>query len=301
MKISILGTNGFLSTAIAKYSNSKGWSLDMYGLDEPKGHEYDHFYKVNLVDAELDCLGLLDSDIVIYAIGAGIQSNLKEDLNLIYKLNVTVPVTICNSLKQKCFKGTLVTFGSYFEIGETTETHPFTEKDVLNSTVVASNDYAVSKRMLSKFVSSYKHEFKHWHFYLPTIYGEGENPMRLIPYTINAICNKTELHFTAGDQVRQYIHVSDIPVMLEKAINCDLPSGLYNIEGKEVMTVKEIVTMIHHALGSEISECCFGSAKRTDVGMKYLVLDGAKLRDTTGFEATIQIKDRIRNYIKPLI
>ena len=86
MKISILGTNGFLSTAIAKYSNTKGWTLDMYGLDEPKGHKYDHFYKVNLMDAELDCSGLLESDIVVYAIGAGIQSNLKEGFILSRKM-----------------------------------------------------------------------------------------------------------------------------------------------------------------------------------------------------------------------
>ena len=49
MKISILGTNGFLSTAIAKYANEAGWALDMYGLDEPVGHKYDNFYKVNLM------------------------------------------------------------------------------------------------------------------------------------------------------------------------------------------------------------------------------------------------------------
>lgn len=124
MKISILGTNGFLSTAIARYCNTKGWALDMYGLDEPKCHEFDHFYKVNLMDAELDCSGLLESDIVVYAIGAGIQSNLKEGFNLIYSLNVTAPVSICNRLKELGFKGAFVTFGSFFEMGETAVTHP---------------------------------------------------------------------------------------------------------------------------------------------------------------------------------
>ena len=112
MKISILGCNGFLSTAIAKYANQKGWILDMYGLDEPQGHKYDKFVQCNLMDAELDCSSLLDSDIVVYAIGAGIQANLKEGFNLIYNLNVTAPVTICNKLKELDFKGVFVTFGS---------------------------------------------------------------------------------------------------------------------------------------------------------------------------------------------
>lgn len=296
MKISILGTNGFLSTAIAKYANETGWTLDMYGLDEPVGHKYDKFYKVNLMDAELDCSGLVDSDIIIYAIGAGIQANLKEGFNLIYNLNVTAPVTICNKLKELSYKGRFVTFGSVFEMGETKEERFFTEEDVLTSTCPAPNDYTVSKRMLSKFVASYKHEFTHWHFYIPTIYGAGENPRRLIPYVVNAIRTGEELHFTAGDQTRQYVHVSEVPRLIDLVLRKNLPSGLYNIEGKETMTVKEIVSLIHKAMGKEVPEGCFGSVERADVGMKYLALDGGKLRETTGFEAQIKIEDTIQRY-----
>ena len=296
MKISILGTNGFLSTAIARYANVAGWSLDMYGLSEPVGHNYNNFYKVNLMDAELDCSSLLDSDMIIYAIGAVIQANLKEGFNLIYNLNVTAPVTICNKLKELEYKGIFVTFGSVFEMGETKEERFFTEEDVLTSLCPAPNDYTVSKRMLSKFVASYKHDFKHWHFYIPTIYGAGENPKRLIPYVINAIRNSDELHFTAGDQTRQYVHVSEIPRMLALAFEKNLPSGLYNIEGKETITVKEIVTMIHQAMGKEVPDGCFGSVQRADVGMKYLALDGKKLRELIGFKAHVDICHCIDSY-----
>lgn len=296
MKYSILGTNGFLSTAIAKFCNSKGYELDMYGLDEPVGHSFDKFYKVNLMDAELDCSGLVDSDVIIYAIGAGIQSNLKEGFNLIYNLNVTAPVTICNKLKELNYQGRFVTLGSVFEMGETKEERFFTEEDVLTSLCTAPNDYTVSKRMLSKFVASYKHDFTHWHFYIPTIYGEGENPKRLIPYTIYAIRNGEKLQFTAGNQTRQYIHVSEVPRMIDLAVEKNLPSGLYNIEGKETVTVKEIVTVIHHAMGKEVPADCFGAAQRADVGMKYLALDGKKLREAIGFEASVKITDVIEKY-----
>lgn len=186
--------------------------------------------------------------------------------------------------------------GSVFEMGETHEERFFTEEDVLTSTCPAPNDYTVSKRMLSSFVSSYKHDFTHWHFYIPTIYGAGENPKRLIPYVINAIRNGEELHFTAGDQTRQYVHVSEVPRMLAQAFENNLPSGLYNIQGKETVTVKEIVTEIHHAMGKEVPDGCFGSVQRADVGMKYLALDGKKLHDATGFEASIKITDVIDTY-----
>lgn len=296
MKLSILGTNGSLSTAIAKYANKAGWALDMYGLDEPRGHTYDNFYKVNLMDAELDCSGLIDSNLIVYAIGAGIQANLKEGFNLIYNLNVTAPVSICNKLKELGYKGHFVSFGSVFEMGETREERFFTEMDLLTSNCNAPNDYAVSKRMLTKFVASYKHEFTHWHFFIPTIYGAGENPKRLIPYVINAIRNGDELHFTAGDQTRQYIHVDEVPKILRLAMEKDLPSGLYNLEGSETKTVKEIVTEIHRYLGKDVPSDCFGSLSRADVGMKYLALDGKKLYQLIGFKSEQSILNIIEQY-----
>ena len=296
MNISILGCNGFLSTAIAKYAIEKDWHLDMYGLDEPQGHRYDKFVQCNLMDAELDCSPLLNSDIIVYAIGAGIQSNLKEGFNLIYNLNVTAPVTICNKLKELGYRGVFVTLGSVFEMGETQETHFFTEEDILESTASAPSDYVVSKRMLSRFVTSYKHDFTHWHFIIPTIYGAGENPKRLIPYVINAIKSGDDLHFPAGDQTRQYVHVSEVPRIIEMAFEKHMPSGLYNIEGNETKTVKEIVTDIHHHYGKVVPDGCFGTVERADVGMKYLALDGKKLHDTIGFEAKVKIVDVIETY-----
>ena len=83
MKISILGTNGFLSTAIAKYAVAEGWTLEMYGLQRPDDHDCNLFHQVDLMDSEMDCSTLLDSDLIVYAIGAGIQANLKEGYNLI--------------------------------------------------------------------------------------------------------------------------------------------------------------------------------------------------------------------------
>lgn len=296
MKISILGTNGFLSTEIAEYAIAKGWTLEMYGLEEPKSHNCDKFHHVNLMDSDLDCSSLLDSDMIVYAIGAGIQANLKEGYNLIYNLNVTVPVTICNKLKELSYHGCFATFGSVFEIGATKEERFFTEDDVLTSVCEAPNDYTVSKRMLSRFVSSYKHDFTHWHFYIPTIYGAGENPKRLIPYVVNSIRQGEELHFTVGDQVRQYVHVSEVPRILGMAMEKQLPSGLYNIQGCETLTVKEIVTKIHHVMGKEVPAGCFGSVKRADVGMKYLALDGTKLKDAIGFEAEKCIEESLKEY-----
>ena len=278
MKIAIIGTNGFLSTSIAKYAEEKGWTLDMYGLDKPIHHTYSHFYSINLLQGDIDIKELSKSDMIVYAVGAGIQSNLKEGADLIYVLNVIVPVNICNKLKSLDYKGVFVTFGSYFELGETELQSPATEEDVITASAPAPTDYVVSKRMLTRFVTSYKHDYIHWHFVLPTIYGPEENPHRLIPYTINAIKNNEELHFTSGDQVRQYLYVGDVVKVMDMAYTKSLPSGIYNIAGNETNSVIEIVQVIHNAYKKSVSDDAFGIIQRTDTCMKYLALSGSKLK-----------------------
>ncbi len=296
MNVTILGINGFLSTAIAKYCNKKGWHLEMHGIGTPNNNSCDACFKVDLINGELDYDMITKSDIIVYAIGAGIQSNLKDSNDLIYNLNVTAPVKICNRLKMSNYKGIFITFGSVFEIGETLEKRLFSEIDIITSICPAPSDYVVSKRMLTQFVNSYKHSFTHWHFFIPTIYGAGENPQRLIPYTINAIRNNESLHFTDGNQVRQYVYVSEVPKIIDLAYHMHLPSGLYNIEGKETLTIRELVTKIHAKLGKEVPSDCFGTVHRTDVQMKYLALDGTKLKKLIGFQSNTKIEEVLFEY-----
>lgn len=296
MKISILGTNGFLSNAIGRYANEQGWQLDMYGLDVPVAVRYDHFYPINLMDREVNCESMLDSDMIIYAIGAGIQYNLNEGANLIYALNVSAPVIICTRLKALDYKGIFVSFGSYFELGETDIKHPATECEVINSDAFAPSDYIVSKRMLTRYATSYKHDFTHWHFILPTIFGPGENPKRLIPYTINAIRNNEELHYTSGEQVRQYLYVEDVTKVLDAAYAKSLPSGIYNIAGSETLSVKAIVTAIHEAFNKSIPNGCFGEVLRFDTSMSYLAIDGSKLKVEIGNLNHMKLRDIIKLY-----
>jgi len=296
MKFSIIGSNGFLANTITSYCNSNSIEVDLFGLQEPQNLEFDQFFLVNLLNEDLNYEKLKEADIIIYTAGAGIQSNLKESSDLIYQLNVSIPIHICNSLKKNNYKGKFITFGSVFELGLSEHADQVTENQIIYSTYRAPNDYAISKRLLSRFIADYQPEFTHWHFIIPTIYGESENPLRLIPYTINAIKNKQVLSFTSGDQVRQYVYVNDVPMIIEKSIQKELPTGIYNIASSEIYTVKEMVTLIHKEYGLDVPIDCFGTALRTDVGMKYLALNGKKLQHFIHFEPPTKLIDVIRKY-----
>ena len=296
MKITVLGTNGLLSDCIGRYCNKHNHQLFMYGLDVPIGHTYDIFNQVNLINDNLNYDEIIQSDMIVYAAGAGIQSNLKESAGLIYTLNVTVPVKICNELKLKGYKGDFISFGSYFEIGENSENHCFTETELLQSQRKVVNDYSVSKRMFSRFISSVEMPFRTLHFILPTIYGENEAPHRLIPYTINALKSDAEIAFTSGEQIRQYIYIDELVEIVFNANSTTIPSGLYNIEGAESLTVKKLVSTLFAAFNKPLPKSVFGKTQRTDTGMKNLQMNGQKLEQLIGNKPTIKIIDVYDRY-----
>ena len=296
MIVSVIGTNGLLSDCIGRYCNKNNDELMMFGLDKPIRHESNLFTQINLLKENIDYSILSKSDLIVYAAGAGIQSNLKENADLIYNLNVSVPVNICNSLKANGNTGTFVSFGSYFEIGENSEDYCFDETELLQSQSRVVNDYSISKRMFSRYISSVEMPFTALHFVLPTIYGENEAPHRLIPYTINALKTNTDIAFTSGGQVRQYIYIDEVVQIVFKAVEKQIPTGVYNMAGAETFTVKELVTQLSELLNKFLNESVFGKTERTDTGMRNLQLNGDKLYKAINYYPQIKLIDVYGRY-----
>ena len=298
MKVVVIGTNGLLSNAIGYYCNSNSYKLSMIGLNAPISHDFNFFHKVNLLAEEIDYSILCESDIIIYAAGAGIQSNLNESAEIIYGLNVTVPVKICNRLKTVDYKGVFVSFGSYFEIGSTNTDTYFNENDIVGSQLEVPNDYCISKRMLTRFFSSLKSNYKSWHFILPTIYGEEEASHRLIPYTLKSINEGRELKFTSGEQIRQYVYIDDVVEIVFKCLVFKLNSGIYNIAGSEEFSVREIVEVLFNYMNIQVPTDAFGMEIRTDVQMKNLRLNGNLLNSLINYKPSTKITEVCFKYFQ---
>lgn len=297
MKVSLIGSNGFLANKIGAYCNKNDVELAVYGFEPPLNHDCQSFVKTDLLEGGVEIAQLIESDIIIYAAGAGIQSNQKERFDTIYELNVSIPVKMADSLNRNRYGGVFITFGSVFEIGESSEKRLFKEEDVVSSIFPAPNDYTITKRLLTRFIASYRPTFRHWHFFIPSMYGKGEQAHRLIPYTVHAIKSHDVPHFTSGDQVRHYLHVNEIPELIFKACDAGMASGFYNIPGHDILSVRQVVAKIYELSGCNLPTGVFGVDVRADAGMKYLALDGAKLYDAIGFSPRISIEEGIKEYL----
>ena len=305
MKISIIGANGMLSVALTKYFYAQeGVSVDVYGLEAPKGYECDSFYQVNLLKDKLDYEILAASDIIVYASGAGVQAALQTDSSLMYALNVNAPVEMTLQLKKHGFKGIYVSFGSYMEIGVNEENEKsFKEDEVVCSPLPVTNDYALSKRLYGRYMKDFSADFTFYHFILPNMFSEDDlKPgTRLVPYTLqylqdyNAGKNPQTPSFSAGLQTRQFITLEEMILTVDKAISKKIPSGIYNIGGGEFLSIRNLIERLFIIYEVPCKEEFFGQEVRRDGDIKSLCIDGSKLMNELGYLPNSKIEDIFKN------
>lgn len=301
MVISIIGANGMLSVALAKYFFAKdGCQVDVYGFDLPKGYSCSNFYQVDLTAEKLVYDNLLSSDVVIYASGAGVQAALQTDSSLMYVLNVSVPIEITLQLNRRGYKGKYVSFGSYMEIGLNTEEGKlFTEKEVICSSLPVTNDYSLSKRLYGRYMNDFKANFTYYHFILPNIFSEEDlKPgTRLVPYTLQYLQDYNEgkkilpPNFSAGLQTRQFIALEEMIQIVDKVILNNIPSGVYNIAGGDFLSIRNLIERLFAIYNVPCNNEYFGKEVRRDGDIKSLCLDGNKLKKEINELPHLRIED----------
>ncbi|CAG5069890.1 hypothetical protein DYBT9623_02627 [Dyadobacter sp. CECT 9623] len=292
-KVAVIGSDSFLSIDLVK---SLLPEYDITGFSRNNNQQLGEHIVFAFPDRKIDLQSLLSFDHIVYCAGSGIQAGKGEDY--LYELNTYLPIEIALFLNKHNFEGKYITFGSYAEIGNNSEDRSYTEDDLLLSKLPVPNNYCVSKRLLSRFFDSANLSIRFFHLILPTIYGKGENSMRLIPYLVSSLTSKQRPKLTGGHQKRQYIHSKDIASLLKALLqSVNVPAGIYNVPSYETRFVKDIVASIYSALSADES-LAPESLQRYDETMKYLELDFTKMKNQfPAWQPTISILDSIEEYL----
>ncbi len=294
-KIIIIGSGSFLASYLIDFLKADH-ELFLFGSKKFEDYDSKEFSYPNKL-FELNVL--LDSDIVIYTAGAGIQSYLNESSDDIYNLNTFFPIQIINFLISNNYTGKFISFGSYFEIGDENQPKSYNENQIVTSLNPVPNNYCVSKRLLTRFLNSMDEEIIFYHFILPNIYGPRENSNRLIPYLISSVQNNEEIELTSGLQVRQYIHAEDVATNVKYFLENDNPSGIYNLTNPGSIQIKELVKTVFKVLNKEknFSNDIFGKSHRPDISMPYLLLADDKILKIAGSGKRIDLTQGIKGYL----
>lgn len=305
MNIAIIGATSFLGKTLISELKESSHELHLFSrtnsfnlMPSLKWSPY------NYPSIPLDYELLINFDIIYYCAGAGIQPKHQNSNQEIYELNAFEPIRLATALKDGNYQGKLVTFGSYFEIGNHTEERAYTEKELVTHSNTLPNAYCTAKNLFSRFVDTELRNaatlsFCFQHFVLTNIYGATENDNRLIPYIVQRSIQNEPLSFTSGVQQRQYTHIRDVTNFLFEILETQ-KSGIFNLTDDQTISVRTMIEKVLSVIQEELRirpEVSFGTLNKRDISMKYLALNTSHLQNCFIFAPKITLEQGIREYI----
>ncbi|NVJ47139.1 MAG: NAD(P)-dependent oxidoreductase [Cytophagia bacterium] len=295
MNVAVLGHSSFLgSHLIDRMRTEPDNRVVLFGRKRPDSDEKYVFFEspgMSHISEQL-----LTFDHIFYLVAAGVQRGSKSDDQLTFEVNLYEVIRLSLFLQAHKFRGTLTTFGSYFEIGQSQIKTSYDELYLATHTNLQPNAYCSSKNLLTRFLTINQMSYTHYHLVLPTIYGVGENPNRLMPYILKEIKDQKKLYFSSGTQTRQYLHVRDlVSLICDHLLKGKLNPGIYNVSASNTLTIKELVNEVLKKAGCK-NEASFGENEFRDENMPFLALDDTKLKAEVKWVPQIAIKDGIKEY-----
>lgn len=295
MTVAVLGATGFLGSSIVSHLRQQGHTVHAWGRSLVRPDEQNFRWQADNENAMDE--RWLQYDAVLYAAGAGVQSQLSTDFEQLMSVNFLYPAHLMHFLSAGSFRGFYISFGSYFEIGDNDDPQTFTEEEVAHSRHLVPNLYCSTKRLLTRWVSSTTWSMGYTHLILPTIYGEGEASHRLIPYLVNCATAGTPPRLTAGTQVRQYVHVQDVCRAVEALLSRPLRVPLLNMAATEVWSVQALARHVYGAIGVELPLEAFGQVTARDTSMGYLALDSTRYQNLNLPRPVMKIQQYIQQLL----
>ena len=133
-----------------------------------------------------------------------------------------------------------------------------------------------------------------------SIYGPGENPSKLVPYTILQALNGEPIRLALGSQVRDYVFVEDVVEALRLGLTAPAAVGqVYNIGAgpNEARSVCRLVEEILSLMGAPQRLCWFDRASRSRRDPPYLVSDPTKAHIELGWRPRVALEEGLARTI----
>jgi len=249
-KILITGASGFIGTNLL-YSLLKQ-NLDIAVIDRHDNLMFDNVKKYigDICDYSFLEKAIIDfqPNKVFHLAAYKNRSSAVEDMSKALKVNLIGTLNIYQALLNVPALESIVTLGTTDEYGEINP--PFNE----GLTEMPSSNYGFSKFCVTKLSEFFNRNFKLPIVVLrPTIaYGPHQGQDMFIPSLIKTLLNDNKYEMTPGDQIRDFIYISDlIEAIITVSNNISYLGQIFNIGSGSPIMIKEVAISIAKQLDKE--------------------------------------------------
>lgn len=132
-------------------------------------------------------------------------------------------------------------------------------------------------------------------------YGAADAPGRVLPHVIISLLNGNEVRVTAGEQLRDYLHVDDHvqAFLLAGATPLRQTGAIYNIGSGEIVTLRKVIETVANTVGGGATKRVdFGAVEYRDSEIWEMCCDISAARRDLGFQPRISLEDGIRRTVE---
>jgi UDP-glucuronate decarboxylase len=127
-------------------------------------------------------------------------------------------------------------------------------------------------------------------------YGPGEDVRRLVPSVVRSLLAGEKVRTTPGEQIRDFLHISDVARALLDVTAADLP-GVVNIGSGEPVTVRQVVeTLALHLKRPELVE--FGALPYRAGDPMFICANTTRLKTETSWRPLFTLSSGLRDTIE---
>jgi len=243
-KIFITGITGFLGAGVASVLIDHGHQVianyrESSSLDLCR--EFEDQVIWILQDHEngwIDKIVAFSPSVIIHSAWLGVGHSDRDNWQ-VQSLNINFLSTVLEIARRSGAKK-FIGMGSQAEYG--VYNGCINEEQPVNPTEAYGRIKVICAELVKQFSNQYQMEW-YW-LRLFSFFGKGEADNWLIPSLIKTMISGESMALTAGEQKYSYLYVSDLGIAINKITTNKGKTGIYNISGKKILALRELVESI---------------------------------------------------------
>ena len=292
MKVLVTGGSGFIGSHVVDKLRDKGVEVRVYDGVMPTYRKDVEFYQGSILDLTALKFAMNEVDAVYHLAAVADVKDVYNDPHYSESINTRGTVNVLEAARSGSIKRVIY--------GSTTWVYSESEGNKVNETTplhAPSHFYTATKLSGEYYCQAYSKlygvDVTILRYGIP--YGPRARDGAVVPIFVKKALNGEALTIAGdGSQFRKFIYVEDLAEGNALALKGIAKNKIYNLDGKEKVTIKGIAETIQKILGNVKIE--YTPARPGDFSGKEVSSELA--REELGWEPKVSFEEGVRRYIK---